>query len=64
MTLWNVLEDLRRSENARRGYLEVKTPFIYDKSVWETSGHWAKFRGEMFLVRRTRARSRMPASSR
>ena len=23
---------------------------IYDKSVWETSGHWAKFRGEMFLV--------------
>jgi threonyl-tRNA synthetase len=50
MTLWNVLEDLRRSENARRGYLEVKTPLIYDKSVWETSGHWAKFRGEMFLV--------------
>ena len=50
MTLWNVLEDLRRSENARRGYLEVKTPLIYDRSVWETSGHWAKFRGEMFLV--------------
>ncbi len=50
MTLWNVLEDLRRDENARRGYLEVKTPLIYDKSVWETSGHWAKFRGEMFLV--------------
>ncbi len=50
MTLWNVLEDLRRRENARRGYLEVKTPLIYDKSVWETSGHWAKFRGEMFLV--------------
>ena len=50
MTLWNVLDDLRRRENARRGYLEVKTPLIYDKSVWETSGHWAKFRGEMFLV--------------
>ncbi|HET6600331.1 MAG TPA: threonine--tRNA ligase, partial [Gaiella sp.] len=50
MTLWNVLEDLRRSENHRRGYLEVKTPLIYDKSVWETSGHWEKFRGEMFLV--------------
>ena len=50
MTLWNVLEDLRRSENARRGYLEVKTPLIYDKSVWQTSGHWEKFRGEMFLV--------------
>ena len=50
MALWNVLEDLRRRENARRGYLEVKTPLIYDKSVWETSGHWEKFRGEMFLV--------------
>ncbi|MGA8487937.1 MAG: threonine--tRNA ligase [Gaiella sp.] len=50
MALWNVLEDLRRTENHRRGYLEVKTPLIYDKSVWETSGHWEKFRGEMFLV--------------
>ena len=50
MAIWNVLEDLRRSENHRRGYLEVKTPLIYDKSVWETSGHWEKFRGEMFLV--------------
>ena len=50
MTLWNVLEDLRRAENARRGYLEVKTPLIYDKVVWQTSGHWEKFRGEMFLV--------------
>ncbi len=50
MTLWNLLEDLRRSENARRGYLEVKTPLIYDRTVWETSGHWEKFRGEMFLV--------------
>ena len=50
MTLWNVLEDLRRTENARRGYLEVKTPLIYDKVVWQTSGHWEKFRGEMFLV--------------
>ena len=50
MALWNVLEDLRRSENARRGYLEVKTPLMYDKVVWQTSGHWEKFRGEMYLV--------------
>ena len=50
MALWNVLEDLRRAENARRGYLEVKTPLIYDKVVWQTSGHWEKFRGEMYLV--------------
>ena len=50
MVVWNQLEDLRRRENLRRGYLEVKTPLIYDKTVWETSGHWEKFRGEMFLV--------------
>jgi threonyl-tRNA synthetase len=50
MVIWNSLEDLRRRENARRGYVEVKTPLIYDKSVWETSGHWEKFRENMFMV--------------
>src|SRR3954453_265712 len=50
MALWNELEDLRRRENLRRGYLEVKTPLIYDKRLWETSGHWEKFRGNMFLI--------------
>src|SRR5581483_8435109 len=50
MVVWNVLEDLRRSENARRGYVEVKTPIIYDKALWETSGHWAKFRENMFVI--------------
>jgi threonyl-tRNA synthetase len=50
MVVWNQLEDLRRRENARRGYLEVKTPLLYDKSLWETSGHWEKFRENMFLV--------------
>src|SRR5687767_2474474 len=50
MVLWNQLEDLRRRENARRGYSEVKTPLIYDTTVWVTSGHWEKFRDNMFLV--------------
>ncbi len=50
MVLWNVLEDLRRRENLRRGYLEVKTPLIYDKALWVTSGHWDKFRENMFLI--------------
>jgi len=50
MVIWNALEDLRRRENLRRGYVEVKTPLIYDQSVWETSGHWEKFRENMFLV--------------
>jgi threonyl-tRNA synthetase len=50
MAIWNELEDLRRRENAKRGYFEVKTPLIYDKALWVTSGHWEKFRDNMFLI--------------
>jgi threonyl-tRNA synthetase len=50
MVLWNILEDQRRRENAKRGYVEVKTPLMYDTAVWITSGHWEKFRDDMFLV--------------
>jgi len=50
MVIWNELEALRRRMNAKHGYVEVKTPLIYDKSVWETSGHWEKFRENMFLI--------------
>ena len=50
MVIWNTLEDLRRRENAKRGYVEVKTPVIFEKSLWETSGHWEKFRENMFLI--------------
>ena len=50
MVIWNALEDLRRRENLKRGYVEVKTPVIFDKALWETSGHWEKFREHMFLI--------------
>jgi threonyl-tRNA synthetase len=50
MVIWNALESLRQRENARRGYLEVKTPLLYDVDLWETSGHWEKYREHMFLV--------------
>jgi threonyl-tRNA synthetase len=50
MAVYNALEQLRRSENARRGYSEVKTPLIYEKALWVTSGHWEKFRENMFLI--------------
>jgi threonyl-tRNA synthetase len=50
MVIWNVLEDLRRRENAKRGYDEVKTPLIYEQTLWVTSGHWEKFRENMFLI--------------
>src|SRR5579871_1627593 len=48
MAVWNVLEDLRRREDRARGYVEVRTPLIYDKELWVTSGHWEKYREHMF----------------
>jgi len=50
MVIWNELEALRRRMNEKHGYLEVKTPVIYDSSVWVTSGHWEKYRENMFLI--------------
>jgi threonyl-tRNA synthetase len=50
MVIWNELEALRLRMNAKHGYLEVKTPLIYDSSVWITSGHWEKYREHMFLI--------------
>ncbi len=50
MVVWNVLEDLRRRENARRGYEEARTPQLYDSELWRTSGHWEKFREHMFQL--------------
>ena len=32
------------------GYTEVKTPLIFNKALWETSGHWQHYRQNMFLV--------------
>jgi threonyl-tRNA synthetase len=51
MVIWNVLEDLRRRENAKRGYHEIRTPQLYDSELWRTSGHWDKFRENMFTLK-------------
>jgi len=50
MVIWNALEDLRRAENAKRGYLEVKTPLLYDLETYKTSGHFENYRENMFFV--------------
>jgi threonyl-tRNA synthetase len=50
MVVWNELEDLRRRENARRGYLEVKTPLLYDEQTYETSGHLQNYEENIFWV--------------
>ena len=50
MVIWNALEDLRRRENRKRGYLEVKTPLLYDIDTYVTSGHYENYRENMFFV--------------
>jgi threonyl-tRNA synthetase len=51
MVVWNELEDLRRRENAKRGYLEVKTPLLYDIETYITSGHYENYEENMFFVK-------------
>jgi threonyl-tRNA synthetase len=48
--LWNRLVALSREMAAVRGYTEVKTPLIYDAELWRTSGHWGKYRENMFTL--------------
>src|SRR4051812_5505126 len=50
MVIWNVLEGIRRRENAKRGYVEVKTPLLYDVDTYVTSGHYENYRDNMFLI--------------
>ena len=49
-TLYNTLADYMREVLFPAGYVEVKTPLIYNKPLWETSGHWQHYRENMFLV--------------
>jgi threonyl-tRNA synthetase len=51
MVMWNALEDLRRRENKKRGYVEVKTPLLYDVETYITSGHYDNYRDNMFFTR-------------
>jgi threonyl-tRNA synthetase len=48
--IFNALEQLRRQENARRGYLEVRTPLMWDTDLWRRSGHWDKYHDALFLI--------------
>ena len=50
-TLYRVIESYLRNRLDQSGYLEVKTPQLIDRSLWERSGHWEKFRHNMFTVR-------------
>jgi threonyl-tRNA synthetase len=49
-TLYHLLADYMRGVLFPSGYVEVKTPLVFNRSLWETSGHWEHYRENMFLV--------------
>jgi threonyl-tRNA synthetase len=49
-TLYNLLANYMREVLFPAGYVEVKTPLVFNKALWETSGHWQHYRANMFLV--------------
>ncbi len=49
-SIYRVLEDYVRARITAAGYVEVKTPTVMPKSLWERSGHWAKYRENMFTT--------------
>ncbi len=47
--IFNAILDFIR-ERQRHDFLEIRTPLLYNKGLWEISGHWGKYRENMFLV--------------
>jgi threonyl-tRNA synthetase len=49
-TVVRVINEYIREVNRKAGYQEIKTPLLFNKGLWEISGHWGKYRENMFLV--------------
>ncbi len=49
-TVYQLLSQWMRDLTLSSGYVEVKTPLLYNKGLWEISGHWDKYKENMFLV--------------
>lgn len=50
MIIWNELIKFWISEHAKRGYLQIRTPIILRKKLWEQSGHWEHYRESMYFT--------------
>ena len=50
-TLYRLLSDYMRDALAGEDYQEVRTPLVFNKALWETSGHWDHYRENMFLLK-------------
>src|SRR5688572_19004996 len=55
--LYNLLADYMRDVLVPSGYTEVKAPIVFNKALWEASGHWSHYRQNMFLVEGNTAES-------
>ena len=49
-TIYTQLQDYMRRQQKRGGYVEVNTPQVVDRKLWERSGHWEKYQENMFIV--------------
>jgi threonyl-tRNA synthetase len=49
-TVYTTLQDYMRRQQRRGGYVEVNTPQVVDRKLWEKSGHWEKYQENMFIV--------------
>ena len=49
-SIYTAIEEYMRDVQYRNGYQEIKTPQVVDRTLWERSGHWDKFREDMFTV--------------
>jgi threonyl-tRNA synthetase len=50
MAIWRALEEWSREVRAGAGFSEVRTPSLVRKELWETSGHWANYQDNMFVL--------------
>ncbi|HLL87087.1 MAG TPA: threonine--tRNA ligase [Thermoleophilaceae bacterium] len=48
--VWNTLLEFTRELWRRHGYIEIKTPQLYDAELWKVSGHWDKYRGNLIVT--------------
>ncbi len=48
LAIWNVLIEFEREMHRKGNYIEIKTPMMMSRELWEKSGHWANYRQNMF----------------
>jgi threonyl-tRNA synthetase len=62
--IFTTLQTAMRRMCLANGYVEIKTPLLYNKMLWETSGHWGKYRENMFLILDPEADPTLPEEER